>query len=185
VGIDLGGAAREGMKIHIIGIAGSGKTTLARWISRVFEIPAFDLDNVVYGVDGGERPAGEIVRRVDEIRAGNGWVTEGAYRNEWLRPLLDDATAIVWLDSSLATDVARMLKRHARAELSGINPHPGWRRLIRFLDYNRRTAREQRAETSALLARYASKVFRCGASRDVESFKARIREQLSSDDPTA
>ncbi len=164
------------MKVHIIGIAGSGKTTLARWISSAFEIPAFDLDHVVYGDEGGERPAGEIVPRIDEIRADNGWVTEGAYRNEWLRPLLDDATAIVWLDPSLPTAVARMLKRHARAELSRNNPHPGWGRLIRFLDYNRRTARQQRAETAGLLACYSHKVFRCRTSRDVASFKLRIRK---------
>jgi adenylate kinase family enzyme len=163
------------MKVHIIGIAGGGKTTLARWIGGVFDIPALDLDYVVYDVESGERPTVEIVRRIDEIRACDGWVTEGAYRDRSLRTLLDDATAIVWLDPSLLTAVVRMVKRHARAELSGNNPHPGWHKLVRFLNYNRQTARQQRAETAELLSAYSSKVFRCRTSRDVASFKVRIR----------
>ncbi len=164
------------MKIHIIGIAGSGKTTLARWISSTFDVPAFDLDPVVYDFELGERQEAEIVRRLAVIRALEGWVTEGAYRDRWLRALLDDATAIVWLDPSLPTAVFRMVKRHVRAELSGNNLHPGWRRLVRFLDYNRQTARQQRAETAELLSAYSGKVFRCRTSRDVRSFKAQIQQ---------
>lgn len=163
------------MKIHIVGVAGSGKTTLARWIGRRFSVPAFDLDFIVYG-EPGERLADEIVGRAEEIRGLDGWVTEGAYRDAWLRPLLDGATAIVWLDVSLPTAMFRMVKRHARAELARNNPHPGWMRLLRFLNYNRRSAAQQRAETQAILAAYPGKVVRCRSSRDVAVFKVRIGE---------
>jgi adenylate kinase family enzyme len=154
-----------------MGIPGSGKTTLARWISGVFEIPAFDLDHVVYDDTGQERRTAEIVRRVDLIRACDGWVTEGAYQADWLRPLLEDAATIIWLDASLPTAAVRILKRHVRAELSGNNQHAGWGKFIRFLNCNRLTARQQRAETAELLAEYSNKVFHCRASRDVASFQ--------------
>lgn len=162
------------MKVHIVGIAGSGKTTLARWISDRFDVRALDLDLVVYDFDTGERPTAEITRRIDEIRSLNGWVTEGAYRDAWLCPLLDEATAIVWLDISLPRAMFRMVQRHARAELARNNVHPGWSRLFRFLNYNRSTARQQHAETLALLASYGDKVFRCRSSSDIAALKMRI-----------
>ena len=162
------------MKIHIVGIAGSGKTTLARSLGDRFDVRAFDLDFVVYDFEAGERAAAEITRRVDEIRDLDGWVTEGAYRDGWLRPLLDDATAIMWLDVPLSRAIFRMVKRHAGAELARNNLHPGWMRLFRFLNYNRRSARQQHAETLALLAAYPDKVFRCRSSSDNAAFKTRI-----------
>ncbi len=168
------------MKVHIVGISGSGKTTLALWIRGTFDVPAFDLDPIVY--DGaGERLAAEVVRRIDEVRRLDGWVTEGAYRDAWLRHLLDDATAIVWLDPPLATAFVRIVKRHVRAELSGNNLHPGWNKLVRFLNYNRKTAIRQKTETLALLAPYSTKLFRCRSSRDVDAFKVKILT-LTTDD---
>ncbi|WP_054705170.1 AAA family ATPase [Bacillus sp. JCM 19041] len=35
-------------KIHIIGPVGSGKTTLARKLANLLEIPAYELDNIVW-----------------------------------------------------------------------------------------------------------------------------------------
>ncbi len=168
------GSAICAVKIHIVGIAGSGKTTLAQWIGDRFGIRACDLDFVVYDSDIGERPVVEITRRIEEIRRLDGWVTEGAYRDAWLRALLDDATAIVWLDVSLPRVLFRTVKRHARAELARNNLHPGWMRLFRFLNYNRTTAGRQNSETRALLATYPDKVFRCRSPQDVAAFKVRI-----------
>ncbi len=156
-------------KIHIIGIAGSGKTTLAERVSDHCGIPAFDLDPIVYDAEG-ERPAIEIARRIDEIRALDGWVTEGAYRDEWLRPLLDDADAIAWLDPPFAAAMWRIVKRHVVAELRRNNRHPGWRKLRRFLDYNRRTFRQQSRETRELIAAYGDKCVRVRRSSDANSF---------------
>jgi shikimate kinase len=156
-----------------MGIPGSGKTTLARWTSKTFDVPAHDLDFVVYDFEAGQRPVGEIVSLLDQIRAREGWVTEGAYHHDWLHPLLRDANVIVWLDVPLATCFARIIKRHVKAELTRNNPHPGWRKLARFLNYTRRTAAAQRAGTIKLLRECDKKLVRCRSSRDVRAFQDR------------
>ncbi len=164
------------MKIHIIGIAGSGKTTLAHRLSRSLRVRAYDLDPVVYDNELGERPLAVIEERIARIREGASWVTEGAYRDAWLHPLLGDADRIVWLDVGLAVAGSRMLKRHISAEIARTNMHPGWLKLLRFLDYNRRTAAQQRAETLELLAPHKRKVTRCKSAVEIEA----IRRSLAS-----
>ncbi len=162
------------MRVHVIGVPGSGKTTLASWVRESFGVPAFDLDWVVYDREAGERPPVEIAGCIDEIRGLDGWATEGAYRQRWITPLLDDADAIVWLDFGLTTCATRILKRHVVAELGRNNQHPGWRKLATFLNYTRRTAAEQRAGIGVLLAGYERKTWRCRSSKDVTLFKASV-----------
>ena len=161
------------MKVHIVGLAGSGKTTLARWVSSKFSVPTHDLDWIVYD-SAGERPSAEIAQRLEDVRRQPGWVTEGAYGEEWLRSLLDAADAIVWLDPPLRTCLARIVMRHLRAALARNNPHPGWRKLFRFLRYTQRTARGQRERTRNLLTGYETKTVRCRSSRDVAAWRTTV-----------
>jgi adenylate kinase family enzyme len=161
------------MKAHVIGLAGSGKTTLARWLADRCGTAAIDLDGIVYDPVSGERPESDIARRLAAIRSQHGWITEGAYHAEWLRPHLEESDVIVWLDLSLRTCLWRIATRHVKAELARNNPHPGWKKLWRFLLYTRRTAGSQRTGTSRLLKRYGSKVVRCRSSSDEAAFRRR------------
>lgn len=154
-----------------MGLAGSGKTTLARWYGETFHVPAYDLDLMVYD-SGREQTSSEIAEWLNEIRRLDGWVTEGAYTEDWLNGLLADASAIVWLDLPPLTCEFRILKRHIVAEIARNNPHQGWRKLIRFLSYTRRTAAHQRSAQQRVLAPYTAKVVRCRSSNDVQLLKA-------------
>nr|WP_079417585.1 hypothetical protein [Paenibacillus ferrarius] len=69
-------------KIHIIGSVGSGKTTLARNLSRKISVPYYELDNVVW-----KRHKSEDIRRsdaerdecLDRIIRSDRWIIEGAH----------------------------------------------------------------------------------------------------------
>lgn len=161
------------MKAHVIGPPGSGKTTLALQISRMCDVPAHDLDWIVYD-ETGERPRAELLARIEEIRASDAWVTDGAYAENWVPQLLEGAEAIVWLDVPWRVGATRMVKRHVRAELARNNRHPGWRKLYRFLRYTHTTATDHRARTEAMLAPYAAKVVRCRSTADAARFLATL-----------
>jgi adenylate kinase family enzyme len=170
--------------VHIVGLAGSGKTTLARWFAAQFGLTAHDLDWVVY-TEHRERSIAEITSGIEAILREGRWATEGAYGEPWLVPLLVGADLIAWLDVGVATCLARMVKRHVRAELSRTNQHPGWLRLVRFMNYTRESAREQRRRTEELLDPYRAKVRRCRTSAEVRLMKEQLLRQAAkrADDP--
>jgi hypothetical protein len=100
------------VKVHIIGIPSAGKTTLARDISRLLDLPHHDLDPLAF-VDArwtlrgvSERDA--MLRRILEEQD---FVTEGGFLG-WTEPLFAAADHIIWLDPPLRTLVWRHVRRH-------------------------------------------------------------------------
>ena len=157
-------------RLYITGGPGSGKTTLARWISQRCAIPHFDVDR-------GETPP---------TVAGGAWVVEGAHL--WgMAAYVDAADVVVWLDLPLRITGPRILRRHLRLTARGRNPHPGVRRLLRFLAaqprYHRAAARRAtgptdwdaltRSATMELLAR-RDDVVHLRRPTDVSRWLARI-----------
>jgi hypothetical protein len=100
------------MKIHILGLPSSGKTTLARELSLRLELPHHDLDAVAF-VDERwtPRPPVERDRLVSDIVSKPSFVTEGFFI-EWTTPLFSAADHIIWLDPSLLRLIFRHLLRH-------------------------------------------------------------------------
>ncbi|MBD0379913.1 AAA family ATPase [Paenibacillus sedimenti] len=101
-------------KIHIIGSVGSGKTTLARNLSRKYSIPHYELDNVVW-----KRHRSEDIRRSDEERdeyldniiRSNRWIIEGAHSNDWVFKSFHNAELIIFLDTPYALRIIRIIRR--------------------------------------------------------------------------
>lgn len=173
-------------KIHIIGGAGSGKTTLAVWLADALGCPHYDLDRVGWSVDG-KVPLDQRLEKIARILENPCWITEGMFL-WWIDPLLEAAYEIVWLDLPFPLTAWRMVKRHIRADLRGDNPHPGYKHLFEFVTgvakrHYRRTPIEPagpdddfavtRAATAQVLRDYNEKLVHCRRTRDVEVFKAR------------
>jgi len=171
----------EARRIHIIGGAGAGKTTLARQVAERLRASAFDLDEIAY--EGGAGPARSIAERrqaVHRIATEAFWVTEGGYL-WWIDELLDTADVIVWLDLPFRIAAWRIVLRHVRASLARTNRHRGLRKLARFLRWNRgyyhntspppATSDDHimasRAATARYLALYTAKLIHCHRPADV------------------
>ncbi|WP_442600453.1 AAA family ATPase [Neobacillus sp. D3-1R] len=104
-------------RIHIIGSVGSGKTTLAKTLSKKYNIKYYELDNVVW-----ERHKSGDLRRTDEDRdkyldqivSTKRWIIEGAHSHPWVGKSFQNADLIIFLDTPYFKRILRIIKRYVR-----------------------------------------------------------------------
>jgi hypothetical protein len=172
-----------GRRFHIIGGAGSGKTTLARQLSEHFDIPCYHLDQIGWGKEG-KRPLAARLADIERIVDQPEWVSEGSFL-WWTDRLMARADAIVWLDLPFRINGWRIIKRHVLLSIAGTNPHPGTLNLVRFMwgVYRRYKAKVPlvpkapdddlaltRIGTAQVLSDYRYKLVHCRTPRDVKRF---------------
>ena len=104
---------RVNSKVYIIGSVASGKTTLAKKLSSLLNIPWYELDDVVYS----RLPNGDVKRLNEErdcifnqIVSSEKWIIEGVYR-ECFKGGFDTADIIIFLNTSLYKRNYRIFKR--------------------------------------------------------------------------
>ncbi|MDM5248585.1 MULTISPECIES: AAA family ATPase [unclassified Lysinibacillus] len=129
-------------KIHIIGSVGSGKTTLAKELSLKFNIPYYELDNVVWT----RKESGDIRRtnqeKIDHLNAiiqTKTWIIEGVHNEEWVAQSFHHADLIIFLDTNYAVRIYRIIKRFILQKMSLEKSHykPTFTIFIKMFQWNR------------------------------------------------
>ena len=151
------------MKLYIIGCVGSGKTTLAKHLSKQLNIPYYELDNIAYKRDAGGRKrvsVEEQIIRIEEIDKHDSWICEGVYRKSY-HCLFERCDKIIYLDTPLKRRrrniVIRFIKQQLK--LDQCNYKSDLKLLVLMLQWNKyfektRYIFEKRIET------YKNKVIR-------------------------
>lgn len=109
----------EAMKIVILGIVASGKTTLAKKLSRKLNIPYFEGDCIAWGFPDEKRykrPGEEQKNRIAQINKNPSWIIEGTYR-ESQRCAYDLADKIIFLDTPLYKRRRRIVTRFVKQKI--------------------------------------------------------------------
>jgi adenylate kinase family enzyme len=138
-------------KIHIIGSVGSGKTTLARKLSKKYNIQYYELDNVVW-----ERHKSGDIRRADEYRdkyleqivSMKRWIVEGAHNHYRVGKSFKNADLIIFLDTPYFLRVFRIINRYVR-QLIGVesaNYTPFFKMFKDMFRWNRVFEKESRSK---------------------------------------
>ncbi len=112
-----GGLARAVQRVSLVGVPGSGKTTLGRRLAAGLGVPFIELDSIFHRPDWGEIPDEEFRARVTKAIAPEGWVADGNYGVVrdlvWAR-----ADTVVWLDLPRPVVMRRVVLRTIRRALT-------------------------------------------------------------------
>jgi adenylate kinase family enzyme len=97
-------------RVSVIGVTGSGKTTLAASLATTLQVPHVELDALHWEPNWTMAELDAFRRRVASHVAAAGWVIDGNYSK--VRDLVwERADTVVWLDYSFALTFARLLRR--------------------------------------------------------------------------
>jgi adenylate kinase family enzyme len=103
----------------VVGIPGSGKTTVSRTIAQRLGATHVELDALFHGPNWSEPTLGEFERRVAAALDGlESWVVDGNYRSRVGGFVLEQADTIVWLDLPLRVCLRRIWRRTWRRILA-------------------------------------------------------------------
>lgn len=178
-----------GQRISIVGCSGAGKTTLARELAELLDLPHVELDAIFHQRDWQPLPRDEFRSRVAEALAGERWIVEGTYSA--VRPhVLARAETQIWLDPS-RLDVMRNLvlrsltrvllrtrlwngNREIFRNLLSLDPNRsiilwGW---TRHATYRQRFREEHENPELAGIRR-----IRLGSRREIRDFLHKLRQQ--------
>lgn len=112
--------ANDDKKIRIIGCSGSGKTYLSKYLSNRYNIPHFDLDDIVwdnsdfYGIKNDKETRMLLLNNILENKS---WIIEGIYYNKWVKQTFDDADIIYVLNTPVYICIYRVIKRFIKRKL--------------------------------------------------------------------
>ena len=120
------------LRVYIVGLAGSGKTTIAHRLAKDIDVPLYELDKLVWLSTGRLKPIEERNELVSQILSRDRWIVEGI-NTGWTDPLIINADLVIALTVPMRVALWRIFIRHVKAELRRDNDFPGWRRLLSFM----------------------------------------------------
>lgn len=147
------------MRIYIVGIVASGKTTLSKLLSEHLNLPFYELDTIVHPVVQGYRVKRKPEEQQTFIRKLEGdWIIEGTYRKS-CHLLLDLADCIVFLDPPLKVRKKRILIRFIKQQLKLETCHYQSNiKMLRMMYKWTKAFEQSRCEFEKMMTDYADKV---------------------------
>ena len=106
----MGPSGKSLRRVVVVGTSGAGKTTLARELAGLLDVPHFELDAFRHGPNWTETPNDVFRQKIADALTGQDWVVDGNYSVArdivWAR-----ATTIVWLDYPFYITFSRLFRR--------------------------------------------------------------------------
>lgn len=165
-------------KIVVVGGSGSGKTTVARRLAAMNDLPYVELDALHWGPNWSACPQDEFRARVEDAITRDAWIVDGDYTGKLGDLVLQRADLVVWLDLPLRETLPRLWSRtrrrmRERTVLWGGNRET-WRDVLFSRDslfvYTLRTHHGKRRRYVQRLTRY--RMVRLESANEIEAWLA-------------
>ncbi|GAB3819625.1 AAA family ATPase [Kribbella italica] len=107
-------------RVVVIGVAGGGKSTVARGLSGRLGVPQVELDALFWQAGWTKLGEDEFVERVAAATASGGWVVDGNYSARIRAITWGAADAVVWVDLPRVVVMWQLILRTLRRTATGV-----------------------------------------------------------------
>ena len=101
-------------RVSVVGVSGSGKTTVARTLAARLSVPHIELDAIYHQPGWAALPAAEFRARIAALVAGEAWVIDGNYSSTVQSLVWARADTVMWLDPPRRSVMPRIIWRTIR-----------------------------------------------------------------------
>lgn len=98
-------------RISIIGISGSGKSTIGRRLGSILGLDYVELDAMFWGPNWQEPEIETFREQVSKVAEGEAWVVDGNYSRHVRDLIWARADTVVWLDYPFWLSFSMLVKR--------------------------------------------------------------------------
>lgn len=141
-------------KILVIGCPGSGKSTFARALNEITDIPLFHLDLMYWNADRTTAPKSVFLERLSDALAQSTWIIDGNYLSTMEMRIMECDT-VIFLDyhTDICLEGIRQRQGKARSDMPWIETEED----EEFISFVRDFSKNTRPKVQELLGKYSDK----------------------------